>query len=165
MGFLQILLMKILMVCLGNICRSPLAQGILEARALEAGLNWEVDSAGTMHYHVNEPPHVQSQKTAQKNGIDISEQRCRQLIAADFNIFDRIYVMDNQNYRDVQMIGGKSWVEGKVERLLDVLYPGEKKEVPDPYYGTEKDFEDVFQLIDRACRKIIDNYCRLNPLR
>jgi protein-tyrosine phosphatase len=71
--------------------------------------------------------------------------------------------MDNNNYRDVQKMGGESWKEGKVERLLDVLYPGEKREVPDPYYGTEKDFEDVFQLIDKACRKIIDNYCRANP--
>ena len=155
--------MKILMVCLGNICRSPLAQGILEARAREAGLNWEVDSAGTMHYHVNEPPHIQSQKTAQKNGIDISAQRCRQFLASDFDSFDRIYVMDNNNYRDVQKIGGDSWQEGKVERLLDVLYPSEKREVPDPYYGTEKDFDAVFLLIDQACRKIVDNYCRVNP--
>lgn len=155
--------MRILMVCLGNICRSPLAEGILDARAREAGLNWEVDSAGTMHYHVDEPPHVQSQRAAQKNGIDISAQRCRQFIAADFEHFDRIYVMDNTNYRDVQQIVGKNWQEGKVERLLDVLYPGEKREVPDPYYGTENDFDEVFQLIDRACRKIVDNYCRVNP--
>ena len=150
------------MVCLGNICRSPLAEGILEARAREAGLNWEVDSAGTMHYHVDEPPHIQSQKTAQKNGIDISAQRCRQFIAADFEHFDRIYVMDNTNYRDVQKIAGKNWQEGKVERLLDVLYPGEKSEVPDPYYGTEKDFDDLFGLIDRACRMIVDKYRRVN---
>ncbi|MFM9021909.1 MAG: low molecular weight phosphotyrosine protein phosphatase, partial [Sediminibacterium sp.] len=83
-------------------------------------------------------------------------------LATDFDSFDRIYVMDNHNYRDVQKIGGGSWQEGKVERLLDVLYPGEMREVTDPYYGTEKDFDEVFQLIDRACRKIVDNYCRVN---
>jgi len=154
--------MKILMVCLGNICRSPLAQGILEARAGEAGLNWEIDSAGTLHYHVDEPPHILSQKTAMKNGINISGQRCRQFVAADIENFDSIYVMDNNNYRDVQKICGDKWKEGKVERLLDVLYPGEKREVPDPFYGTENDFDDVFQLIDGACRKIVDNYCRVN---
>lgn len=150
--------MKVLMVCLGNICRSPLAQGILEARAAAAGLNWEVDSAGTLRYHVNEPPFLLSQQVALKNGIDISGQRCRMFLPEDMQKFDRIYVMDGENYAAVKKISGKHFQETKVMRLLDVLYPGEDRDVPDPYNGTRKDFEEVFQLIDGACRKIIDNY-------
>lgn len=146
------------MVCLGNICRSPMAEGILEARSKDAGLAWEVDSAGTMHYHAGEPPHQQSQLTAKKNGIDISEQRCRQFTADDIRYFDHIYVMDSDNYAAVQKICGQNWQSAKVSRILDVLYPGEQRNVPDPYYGTEKDFEDVYQLLDRACQKIVDNY-------
>jgi protein-tyrosine phosphatase len=152
--------MKVLMVCLGNICRSPLAQGILEARATEAGLNWEVDSAGTLRYHVNEPPFVLSQQVAKENGIDISKQRCRVFLPEDMHNFDRIYVMDGDNYAAVKKISGTHFQEKKVMRLLDVLYPGEERNVPDPYNGTKKDFEAVFQLIDSACRKIVDNYGR-----
>ena len=145
--------MKVLMVCLGNICRSPLAQGILEARAREAGLNWEVDSAGTMHYHVNEPPHIQSQKTAQKNGIDISAQRCRQFLASDFDSFDRIYVMDKSNFKTLlNQIPNISY-QSKISLITD-FYGKKGSEVPDPYYGNLNEFRNVYNMLDEICEQI-----------
>jgi protein-tyrosine phosphatase len=153
--------MKILMVCLGNICRSPLAEGILQQKAMDAGLDWTVDSAGTAGYHIGEQPHVLSQKVALLNGVDISRQQCRQFVKEDIARFDRIFVMDNDNYSEVKRISGDDWDGGKVSLLLDMLYPGEKKEVPDPWYGTEKDYHFVFDLVSRACDRIIDTYGEL----
>ena len=150
--------MKILMVCLGNICRSPLAEGILEQKARVAGLDWTVDSAGTAGYHIGEQPHVLSQKVALLNGVDISKQHCRQFVKDDLARFDLIFVMDNDNYAEVKRISGKDWDGGKVHLLLDLLYPGENKEVPDPWYGTEKDYHFVFDLVSKACEKIIETY-------
>jgi protein-tyrosine phosphatase len=150
--------MKILMVCLGNICRSPLAEGIMREKIRSAGLNWLVDSAGTAGYHVGEAPHRLSQKVALHNGIDISTQACRQFMTADFADFDRIYVMDLDNYENVKRIGGKAWKEDKVSLMLDSLYPSQQKEVPDPWYGTEKDYHLVYDLLDRACDRIILAY-------
>ena len=150
--------MKILMVCLGNICRSPLAEGILQHKADKAGLDWQVDSAGTAGYHIGEQPHVLSQKTSLANGIDISNQRCRQFRKEDLAEFDRIYVMDRNNYEDVKQLSKNAWDEKKVTLLLDELYPGEHREVPDPWYGTEKDYHLVFEMIDKACDKIIEKY-------
>ena len=146
------------MVCLGNICRSPLAEGILQHKAMEAGLNWTVDSAGTAGYHIGEQPHVLSQKVALMNGVDISRQQCRQFIKQDMTGFDKIYVMDQDNYAEVKRISGNEWDEGKVSLLLDTVYPGENKEVPDPWYGTEKDYHFVFDMISEACEKIIETY-------
>jgi protein-tyrosine phosphatase len=96
--------MKILMVCLGNICRSPLAEGILQHKANAAALNWQVDSAGTAGYHVGNPPHHLSQKVAKHNGIDISHQQCKQFVQEDMLNYDRIYVMDSSNYNDVKRL-------------------------------------------------------------
>ena len=93
--------MKILMICLGNICRSPLAQGVLAHLAKDAGLDWEVDSAGTGNWHVGSPPDKRSVAVAKKYGIDISKQRCRQFHVGDFDVFDRIIVMDTQNLEDI----------------------------------------------------------------
>lgn len=148
------------MVCLGNICRSPLAEGILQQKAKNAGLNWEVDSAGTAGYHIGEQPHVLSQKTATLNGIDISQQRCRQFNKADIQLFDKIFVMDLDNYREVKRISGKEWDPEKVSLILDTLHPGEDKEVPDPWYGTEKDYHFVYDLLNSASEKIITQYSR-----
>lgn len=150
--------MKILMICLGNICRSPLAEGILQQKADSRGLRWQIDSAGTAGYHVGEPPHHLSQKVAKLNGIDISSQQCRQFAAEDMDDFDRIYVMDVDNYAEVKRMSGRYWQPGKVSLLLDELYPGEKKSVPDPWYGTEKDYHEVFGMIDKACEQIIYKY-------
>src|SRR4051794_379614 len=99
--------MKILMVCLGNICRSPLAEGILRDKAQKAGLDWEIDSAGTSGHMVGCPPHRLTQKIAAEHGIDLSAIRCRNFTRNDITLFDKIYVMDEENYHDVQRICGK----------------------------------------------------------
>ena len=150
--------MRILMVCLGNICRSPLAEGILRDRIEKAGLDWTVDSAGTGNYHIGEQPHILSIKAALANGIDIRSQQCRQFVREDMVSFDRIYVMDEENYEEVKRISGKSWDEAKVRLILEELYPGEKKNVPDPWYGTEKDFHLVFDMLSNACDTIVHRY-------
>lgn len=147
--------MKILMVCLGNICRSPLAEGILQHKANALQLNWQVDSAGTAGYHVGEAPHHLSQKVAKQNGIDISKQQCRQFVKEDLLHYDFIYVMDNSNYNDVKRMSQELWNEHKVDLLLNELFPGENKNVPDPWYGNEDGYHTVFDMIDRACEKIV----------
>ncbi|MGL4360636.1 MAG: low molecular weight protein-tyrosine-phosphatase [Sediminibacterium sp.] len=147
--------MKILMVCLGNICRSPLAEGVLQTLAKTRGLNWEVASAGTAGYHVGEPPHKLSQKVAKLNGIDISEQRCRKFSSSDFTYYDQILVMDQQNLADVLALAPNPDAASKVSLLLDTLYPGENREVPDPWYGEEDGYHEVFALITRACEAFI----------
>ncbi len=151
--------MKILMVCLGNICRSPLAEGILKHKAKEAGLNWIVESAGTGNYNIGDAPHRLSQKVAKLNGIDICEQRAR-LFKKEFMLeYDKIYVMDRQNYRDVKRISGNLWDETKVDLLLNEIYPGEDCEIDDPYYdNTEPGFLKTFTEISEACHIIIEKY-------
>ena len=147
--------MRILMVCLGNICRSPLAEGILQHRADKAGLDISVDSAGTAGYHIGEAPHHLSQKVALLNGVDIGGQKGRQFLKEDMDRFDHIYVMDSENYNEVRRIAGNKWDEKKVSLLLNELYPGENRGVPDPWYGNEDGYHAVFDLIDRASRRII----------
>lgn len=147
--------MRILMVCLGNICRSPLAEGILQHRADEAGVDISTDSAGTAGYHIGEAPHHLSQKVARLNGIDISGQKGRQFLREDMDRFDHIYVMDSENFNDVRRIAGDKWDERKVSLLLNELYPGKNRGVPDPWYGNEDGYHAVFDLIDRASRRII----------
>lgn len=154
--------MKILMVCLGNICRSPLAEGILQHKADMAGLKWKVDSAGTANYHVGEPPHKLSQKVARMNGINISQQCCRQFKKDDMLAFDKIYVMDSENYIDVRRISGELWDKEKTDLLLNELYPGKNMGVPDPWYGNEDGYHKVFKLISDACDMIIEKYSILN---
>jgi len=149
--------MKILMVCLGNICRSPLAEGILQHKVIKAGLLWQVESAGTANYHVGEPPHKLSQKVAKMNGIDISRQQCRQFKKEDMLEFDKIYAMDSENYINIKHISGDLWNESKVDLLLNELYPGKNMGVPDPWYGTEEGYHKVYSLIEKACAAIIAN--------
>ena len=150
--------MKILMVCLGNICRSPLAEGILQHKANEAGLRWEVDSAGTANYHVGEPPHRLSQKVARMNSVDISHQCCRQFIKEDMLRFDKIYAMDKDIYNDIKRISRELWDPSKTDLLMNEIYPGENMDVPDPWYGTEKDYHEVYAMIDKACNAIIEKF-------
>ncbi len=144
------------MVCLGNICRSPLAEGILRRKVKERKLNWIIDSAGTSNYHIGEPPHELSQKVARLYGTDLEGQCCRQFVKEDMLNFDRIYVMDSSNYNDVKRISGSLWNPEKTDLILNEIYPGKNKAVPDPWYGTEKDYHDVYNLLDNACDRIID---------
>lgn len=141
--------MKILMVCLGNICRSPLAHGIMEDLAKKEGLDWEVDSAGTGNWHVGESPDKRSTAIARKYRIDISEQSCRQFTAKDFERYDKIFVMDDMNLRDVLKLVRNEDDHEKVSLLL------EKAIVPDPYYEDDL-FDDVFKMIEKGCKAIIE---------
>ena len=150
--------MKILMVCLGNICRSPLAEGILQHKASQTGLQWSVESAGTGTWHIGQPPHHLSQQVALSKGIDISYQRCRQFRKEDMLDYNLIYVMDEENYRDIKIMSRDLWNENKVNLLLNELYQGENRGVPDPYLGTEPDYQEVFLMIEKACDKIIEKY-------
>lgn len=146
------------MVCLGNICRSPLAEGILQHKADERYLNWEVDSAGTGGWHTGEPPHRLSQKIAKNHGIDISHLKARQFVKEDMQRFDKIYVMDSENYNDVKRISGHLFDESKVGLILNESHPGRNKNVPDPWYAnTDAAFEEVYRMLDKACEKIINN--------
>ncbi len=151
------------MVCLGNICRSPLAEGILQYKAQQAGFNWKVESAGTGSWHIGNPPHPLSQKVAAFHGIDISRQRCRQFQKEDMLLFDFIYVMDENNYDDVKAMCRELWNESKIDLLMNELYPGQNQSVPDPYLGTESDYHRVFDLIDKACDKVIEKYSAGKP--
>ncbi len=149
--------MKVLMVCLGNICRSPLAQGILEHKIQEKGLNWEIDSAGTGAWHIGELPDSRSIEVANKHGIDIQGQRARKFTLKDFDEFDKIYVMDTSNYRDVIRQADSREEEDKVEMILNEAYPGMNRAVPDPYYK-RGGFEEVYQLLEKACEKVVEKY-------
>ena len=146
------------MVCLGNICRSPLAEGILQQKIKVAGLDWEVDSAGTNGFHVNEPPHYLSQKVAKKKGIDISHQICRRFVTADFDRFDKIYAMAGDVVGEMKQISGNKFNSEKVDLLLNVVHPGENRGVPDPWYGPEAGYYEVFDLLENACEALILNY-------
>ena len=150
--------MKILMVCLGNICRSPLAEGILQHKADAAGLDWQVDSAGTNGFHIGEAPHQLSQKVARHNGIDISAQRARRFTAADFQQYDKIYAMAGDVIDNIRRIAGRQFDPAKVQLLMDELHPGQEQDVPDPYYGAEPGYHDVYKMIDAAADRIITKY-------
>ena len=140
------------MVCLGNICRSPLAHGILESKL--ASDHFSVDSAGTANYHIGKLPDHRSIAIAKAKGIDITNQRCRQFKQADFDVFDIIYVMDQSNYDNVVKLATDENDRSKVKLILDKASQATLREVPDPYWGTEQDFEEVFNILDDVCEKI-----------
>jgi len=142
---------KILMVCLGNICRSPLAEGILASKLPE---NFIVDSAGTGSWHVGHSPDKRSIAVAQKNGLCIDGQKGRQFKTADFDEFDYIYVMDSSNYRDVIQLAKTPEHKNKVHLILNELFPDENVDVPDPYYGAANGFDSVYQMLDEAAEII-----------
>ena len=139
---------KILMVCLGNICRSPLAEGILASKLPKD--KFYVDSAGTGNWHAGEQPDKRSIATAKNHGVDISKQKARQFKTSDFDTFDYIFVMDNNNKTDVLKLAKTENQRKKVELMLNVLFPNENVAVPDPYYGDMSDFENVYQMLDQA---------------
>lgn len=143
--------MKILMVCLGNICRSPLAEGILQSKVSN---NVFVDSAGTAGYHVGNLPDKRSVEVAKTHGLDISNQKCRKFSIEDFEDFDLIYVMDESNYKDVIMLARNEKDKTKVKMILNEVDSSLNNNVPDPYYGGDSGFENVYQLLDEACEII-----------
>lgn len=142
---------RILFVCLGNICRSPLAEGIMLHLNDKHNLNLYIDSAGTANYHVHEAPDRRTIANAKKNGVDLSGLRARQFAISDFDAFDQIFVMDKNNLRNVIALAATQEHKNKVRLFLDQVYNNPHQEVPDPYYGTEQDFENVFQLLYKAC--------------
>ena len=148
--------MKILMVCLGNICRSPLAEGILQSKIMEYDLPWTVDSAGTSGWHDGESPDNRSIIEAEKNGINISSQRSRRLTKQDLDHFDLILAMDQSNYTNIIAFCSSDAQRKKVKKILDYTYPGENRNVPDPYY--ENNFDVVFEMLDSALDHMIEEY-------
>lgn len=149
--------MKILMVCLGNICRSPLAEGILKQKAQEHDLEWEVDSAGTGAWHIGERPDRRSIAKAHEYGIDITAQRARQLKPEDLSYFDLILTMDESNYRHAFQLASSKEQEAKVKMIMDYVSPGQRIDVPDPYWDDDG-FEQVYQMLERACGVIVEKY-------
>ena len=144
---------RILMVCLGNICRSPLAEGILQSKVDPDKVR--VDSAGTAAYHTGELPDRRSIEVAKKHGIDISYQRARKFEVSDFDIFDEIFVMDDSNYQNVLWKARSSEDEAKVKMILNESHPDSNRSVPDPYYGGNEGFENVYQMLEEACDAIV----------
>jgi protein-tyrosine phosphatase len=147
--------MKILMVCLGNICRSPLAEGILSLKGKH--LNLEVDSAGTAAYHIGKQPDIRSIEIANKYNIDLNQQRARQFSRADFDKFDIIYAMDTNNYAHLISLASTETERNKIRMILNEINPKAYQSVPDPYYGGENGFQDIYNMLDKACDKIIQN--------
>ena len=145
---------KVLMVCLGNICRSPLAEGIMLKLISENNINMRVDSAGTSDYHIDEAPDKRTITNAAKHDVDLKPLRARQFKASDFEKFDKIYVMDNSNMANVLALATTEEQKAKVDLLLNASNPGMNLEVPDPYFGGEQGFEDVFQRVYKACQNV-----------
>jgi protein-tyrosine phosphatase len=143
---------KILMVCLGNICRSPLAEGILKSKLFTKEII--IDSAGTGSYHIGELPDERSIAVAKANGIDITNQRAREFVVNDFDAFDYIYVMDTYNYNAVLKLARNEEDKLKVKLILNEVFPNENLDVPDPYPGGDYGFKNVYKMLDEACSVI-----------
>lgn len=152
--------MKILMVCLGNICRSPIAEGILKSKAEALHLNWTIDSAGTNNYHIGEAPHLYSQKVCLQHGIDISSQRARRFTPKDFETYDIIYALAQDVYEEIRNISENGASMHKVSLFLRELNPASPASVPDPWYGDESGYLPVYQLIEQACEAIVRKYSK-----
>jgi protein-tyrosine phosphatase len=150
--------MKILMVCKGNICRSPLAEGILKTKASRKDLNWFVDSAAIAAYHIGKQPHELSQKVALMNGVDISDQKARLFAQEDLEHFDIIYAMsaDIKEIIETRYPGNKGLF--KVQLIMNEMHPGQNKNVPDPFHFGEKEFHEVFDMLDACGDIIIEKY-------
>lgn len=142
------------MVCLGNICRSPLAEGILKSKTK----NLKVDSAGTAGYHIGKKPDIRSIDIAKKHDIDLTSQRARQFSTRDFDDFDKIYVMDNDNYSKIISLARNQEDMDKVDLILNEIYPKEYKSVPDLYYGGDEGFQNIYNLLETSCEVIAKKY-------
>lgn len=143
---------RVLMVCLGNICRSPLAEGILKSKVDPQKV--QIESAGTGNWHIGNSPDPRSIAVGKKYGVDITNQCGRQFEPADFDRYDHIYVMDTFNYDDVIAQARNDEDKRKVKLILDEVFPGEKVDVPDPYHGGEHGFENVYEMLNEACEII-----------
>ena len=143
---------KIVMVCLGNICRSPLAEGILASKLPKN--TFHVDSAGTGSWHIGQSPDERSIAVAKKNGLDISQQKGRQFSSADFDTFDYIFVMDSSNYDNVIALAETNEHKEKVKLIMNELTPNQNQDVPDPYFGMHNGFDIVYRMLDDACEVI-----------
>ena len=148
--------MNVLFVCLGNICRSPLARGIFRHKATLVGLSANSDSAGFEAYHLGGPADPRSVAVAAKHGIDITDHVARKFSTGDFDRFDLIYVMDEYNYQDVMSLARNSSDRSKVDYLLNLSAPGSDHAVPDPYYGGRNGFEHIFKLMEEACDRLVE---------
>jgi len=144
------------MVCLGNICRSPLAEGILKSKLDEK--YFFVDSAGIGNWHQGEAPDQRSIEIARKHGVDISNQKARQFSITDFDIFDHIYAMDQNNYNDLIALAPNQKAKNKVKMIANEVFENQNIEIPDPYWGTTNDFEHVYQMLDKICNKIAEKH-------
>lgn len=145
-------MVKVLMVCLGNICRSPLAEGILKSKL---NLNEvTIDSAGTAAYHVGNLPDPRSIAVAKRHGIDITTQRARKFTVKDFDSFDFIYAMDQNNFDYILKLSRNKEDKKKVLLILNEVRPFQNNSVPDPYYGGDDGFENVYQMLNKACAEI-----------
>ncbi|MCF8238842.1 MAG: low molecular weight phosphotyrosine protein phosphatase [Saprospiraceae bacterium] len=147
--------MKVLMVCLGNICRSPLAEGIFRKQAQLRGLGWEVDSAGTGSWHVGEAPDPRSIQIARQQGLDISDQRARQIRLTDLSAFDYIFAMDRSNYRQILELANDHEQRSRVHLFLDYAGRDQESDVPDPYWN-DNGFQEVYHMLDQASHQVID---------
>lgn len=142
------------MVCLGNICRSPMAEGLMRSKIEKYNLIAEVDSAGFEPYHTNEKPDYRACEVMQNHGINITKQRARLFETTDFDEFDRIYVMDSGNYRDVMLKARNINDKIKVDYILNTIHKNANLPVPDPYYGNKSNFEVAFELLNKATETI-----------
>jgi len=145
-------MIKVLMVCLGNICRSPLAEGILVSKVKSDEIL--VDSAGTGAYHIGKFPDKRSIEVAGKYGIDITNQRARKFTVKDFDTFDYIYAMDESNYQNILMLARTNDDKSKVQLILNETHKTKNLAVPDPYYGGSQGFENVYTMLEQACEII-----------
>jgi protein-tyrosine phosphatase len=148
--------MKVLMICLGNICRSPLAEGVLKHKVAKKELDWHIDSAGTGGWHAGELPDNRSIAIARKYNIDLTDQRARQFQKGDLDTFDLILTMDKSNYRDIQRFAKTDTQRAKIHLIMNFSRPDSDLEVPDPYYDNR--FQLVYDLLDEACEAVVDKY-------
>jgi protein-tyrosine phosphatase len=149
--------MNVLFVCTGNICRSPLAEGILKQKYTERNIDGFVDSCGFESYHIGENPDQRAQQIARKNGIDISSYSARLFTVRDFDRFDRIFVMDSYHYQSVMRLARHEEDRQKVDFIRNVVYPGQQKPVKDPYYDHHSAFETVFDQLNEACEQFVES--------
>lgn len=156
--------MKILMVCLGNICRSPLAEGILQDKCRKSGLDWHIDSAGTNGFHNGEAPHYLSQKVAAKHHISLQHQVSRQFNITDIDTFDIIYALANDVLQDIKRIAGDKYDAKKIKLLMNEVHPTKHEDVPDPWYGNEEGYHNVYAMLDKACDAVLKNNSTLQNL-
>jgi protein-tyrosine phosphatase len=150
--------LKILMVCLGNICRSPIAHGLLQYKADQLNLGWEVDSAGTSDWHKGELPNIKSIEVMNEHGIDITYQHSRPLERKDLELFDIIYVMDSSNYQNVMAMAIDEEERSKVRLIMNEVNEGMNQAVPDPWSLPKAEYEAVYAMLDEATDKIIEHF-------